>query len=93
MRFALLLLREQSALCHGELESGVVSVHLLAAEVHRVAAAHRPVVVELVLRFDEEAKVLVRCGSRVAVWSPALLIGVEYALVESRRRRAFHAEV
>ena len=70
-----------------------MSVHLLAAEVHRVAAAHRPVVVELVLRFDEEAKVLVCLCERAAVCTPTFLIGGEYAVVEAFRRRAFHAEV
>ena len=70
-----------------------MSVHLLAAEVHCVAAFHRPVVVELVLRFDEEAEVFVRLSERVVVCAPTLLIGGEHAVVEAFRRRAFHAEV
>ena len=70
-----------------------MSVHLLAAEVHRVAAAHRPVVVEPVLSLQKEAEVAVCLCERAAVCTPTFLIGGEHAIVEAFRRRAFHAEV
>lgn len=70
-----------------------MSVHLFAAEVHGIAAFHRPVVVELVLRFDEEAEVFVRLSEWISVCAPTFLICGEHAVVEAFRRRAFHAEV
>lgn len=66
---------ESAALANGELKAGIMSIHLVAAKVHGIAAAHLPVVVEAPCGFGEEAHTVVSACERLGIGAPATLIG------------------